>query len=319
MGGVAAVAVRPEYRGRGCARALLRAALAAMRARGEVVSALFPSVIPPYRGLGWELAGTVSYHSVPTRALAALSAPDVAIRRGSAADLVSLRRCYGMVASASPGLLDRDDERWRWILEQRSEDLVYLAGDDGYVMYGHVERPDIGPGVFHLAVRELVAVTEDAFRALWRVLGAPTSPFVPAVTFRGPPHDPLALALPGFEIALERQRLWMLRLVDTAGAIAARGYAPELRAAVPLEIVDGACPANAGRCVLVVEDGSGRLEPGGGGSIRLGVGALASLYSGFASTDALARAGLLTGGSAAERAALDAVFAGAPPWLLDEF
>src|SRR5262245_5339035 len=44
MGGVAAVAVRPEYRGAGCARRLLGSALAAMQGRGEVISALFPNV-----------------------------------------------------------------------------------------------------------------------------------------------------------------------------------------------------------------------------------------------------------------------------------
>jgi Sterol carrier protein domain len=50
-----------------------------------------------------------------------------------------------------------------------------------------------------------------------------------------------------------------------------------------------------------------------------GVGALASLYSGWSSSALLARAGLLAGGSAADRAALDAAFAGPAPWLLDEF
>src|SRR5262245_13254421 len=159
MGGVAAVAVRPEYRGRGCARRLIRAALAAMRARGEVVSALFPSVLPPYRGLGWEFAGTVDHHVVPTRALAAIRPSDVNVRRGGAADLETLRSCYTRVARTGNGLLDRSDARWRWLLERHADDLLYLAGDDGYVLYGHAERPDIGPGVFHLTVSELVAAT----------------------------------------------------------------------------------------------------------------------------------------------------------------
>ena len=44
-----------------------------------------------------------------------------------------------------------------------------------------------------------------------------------------------------------------------------------------------------------------------------------SLYTGWADTAALERAGLLSGGSAEQRAALDAAFAGSPPWMLDEF
>jgi predicted acetyltransferase len=319
MGGVAAVAVRPEYRGRGCARRLLRAGLAAMRTRGEVISALFPSVVPPYRGLGWEFAGVVSYYSAPTRALAVVPASDVSVRRGGAADVEALRRCYTRVARTSSGLLDRTDERWRWTLERRQDDFLFLAGDDGYVIYGHAERPEAGQGVFNLMVSELVAATPEAFRALWRMLGSPTSPFVPTVIFRGAPQDPLSLVLPLPDVSLQRQRLWMLRLVDAPSAIAARGYATGMTATVALEIADDECQSNAGRFVLVVENGCGRLEPGGGGDVRIGVGALASLYSGWASTAALAGAGLLAGGSDAQRAALDVAFAGPTPWLLDEF
>jgi predicted acetyltransferase len=319
MGGVAAVAVRPEYRGRGCARRLVRAGLAAMRARGEVISALFPSVLPLYRGLGWELAGAVNYHAVPTRALSVIPASDVPVRRGGPADLETLRARYARLGRASNGLLDRTDERWRWTLDRHQDDLLFLAGDDGYVVYGHAEHPEAGPGVFHLVAWELVATAPDALRALWRLLGSGRSPFTPTVSFRGAPSDALSLLLPGHDVALQRQRFWMLRLVDVAGAIAARGYPSGVRATVSLEIADAECPPNAGRHVLVVEHGTGRLEPGGAGAIRLGVGALASVYSGWTSSATLARAGLLAGGTDAERTALDAAFAGPTPWLLDEF
>jgi predicted acetyltransferase len=111
----------------------------------------------------------------------------------------------------------------------------------------------------------------------------------------------------------------MLRLVDAPAAIAARGWPADVRAAVALDVDDEACSWNAGRWRLVVEDGAGRLERGGDGAVRLGVGALASLYTGWATTIALARTGLLDGGSAADRAALDRVFAGPVPWMMDEF
>src|SRR4030095_250497 len=51
---------------------------------GEVISTLFPSVVPPYRGLGWEFAGVVTYYWAPTRALAVVPASDVSVRRGGA-------------------------------------------------------------------------------------------------------------------------------------------------------------------------------------------------------------------------------------------
>ena len=52
---------------------------------------------------------------------------------------------------------------------------------------------------------------------------------------------------------------------------------------------------------------------------ELSIGGFASLYTGFASSARLARAGLLSGGSDAQRAALDAAFAGAAPSCQDEF
>jgi hypothetical protein len=51
-----------------------------------------------------------------------------------------------------------------------------------------VGEPDLpGAGRVPLSIWELLAATPEAFRALWRILGAPTSPFVRVVTFRGPP------------------------------------------------------------------------------------------------------------------------------------
>ncbi len=43
MGGLSAVAVAPDARGRGCASRVVHAALRAMRERGEVISSLFPA------------------------------------------------------------------------------------------------------------------------------------------------------------------------------------------------------------------------------------------------------------------------------------
>ena len=57
----------------------------------------------------------------------------------------------------------------------------------------------------------------------------------------------------------------------------------------------------------------------GSGSLRLEIGAFSALYTGWATPATLMRAGLLAGGTDAERAALGAAFAGPTPWMLDEF
>ncbi|GAG49057.1 unnamed protein product, partial [marine sediment metagenome] len=44
-----------------------------------------------------------------------------------------------------------------------------------------------------------------------------------------------------------------------------------------------------------------------------------SLYTGWASSGTLARAGLLEDGSPEQLRALDAAFAGPTPWMMEEF
>jgi predicted acetyltransferase len=108
-------------------------------------------------------------------------------------------------------------------------------------------------------------------------------------------------------------------VVDVAGAVAARGFPAGLSLAVAFELEDALVPENAGAWRLLVEGGRGALERGGAGGPRLDVGGFSSLYTGWSTSAGLARAGRLSGGSAEERARLDAAFAGPTPWMLDEF
>jgi predicted acetyltransferase len=317
MGGLSAVAVRPEHRGRGYGARVIRATLDAMQARGEAISCLFPAVARPYRTFGWEMAGVLTYRAVPARALRAISASEVLVRRASVADLATVRACYTRVARETNGFVDRGDGRWQWIADQLADDFLFVAGEEGYVLYRH-DKPPPELESFRVLVRELVATTPAALRALWGMLGAASS-VVPTVTFRGGPNDTLALLLGAPDVVVVRERVWMLRLVEAAAAIAARGYPSGVRVSIPLEIIDAQCPRNAGRFMLVVEEGRGRLEPGGGGAIRVGIGALSALFTGYAGSAMLGRAGLLDGGTAVERAALDLAFAGPTPWMVDEF
>jgi predicted acetyltransferase len=119
---------------------------------------------------------------------------------------------------------------------------------------------------------------------------------------------------------VEHRSLWMLRLVNAATAIAGRGFPAAVSLTVPLLIADGTRPANSGRLDLTVAGGKGALAPGDPDApapLTLGARGLAALYAGTPLVT-LRQAGLASGGTPEDDAALDAAFA-ATAYMLDSF
>ena len=331
LGGYSPVATAPEHRGRGYGSLVTVAHYEEMRARGEALAGLYPASTPLYRAVGFGLGGVWAEHEVPAERLRGLAAGGLGVtpRRATRDDLPAIYACYARAAPTVDGWLDRPEVWWRRILADPWDDRhVYVVDGDGgpgaggsslagYVAYEHTEAPRWGYG---LKVGDVVAERPDVAAALWALVGS-SSTMAPFVVVKGPPEHPLLLLLPEQEVRQTEALRWMLRLVDAPGAVAARGYPAGLRVAVDLEITgDRHCPWNNGRWRLVVEDGCGRLEPGGGvtgADVRVEPPALASLWSGYSSASALAAAGLLAGAREAAVAALDAAFAGPTPWSLD--
>jgi predicted acetyltransferase len=244
------------------------------------------------------------------------------VRRARRDDLPAIQACYAGHAPRHPGWLDRPDVWWNRILTEQWDDRhVYVVDDDsggaiaGYIVYRQSPDPERVFG-YQINVTELVADEVDVALALWRLVGSSSS-MVDTVTVLGPPEHPLLFLLREQDVRPRMEIRYMLRLVDAAGAIAARGY-PPISATVDLDVTDRHCDWNAGRWQLCVEDGGGRLEKGGSGGVNLSVNAFAALYSGYASAGTLARAGMLRG-SDRECATLDALFSGPTPWLPDFF
>jgi predicted acetyltransferase len=332
MGGLSAVAVAPDWRGRGLARQLLRDALAAMHARGESLSTLYPAATGLYRSLGWELAGSHAFRRIDPADLLALARPAAGRARPMhEADAPALRACYRRLAATSNGCLDRPLPFWERRFESWSDQSRFVyeddrGGIDGYLVYRQVdgEYSHLG-GDFGIAVSEIVANTRDASLGLWRLLGSWSSQ-VDQLVFRGPVEDRRLLLAPEQRATLLAEIRWMIRVVDALGAVAARGFPPGLALEVPLRLRDPVLSGNDATFVLTVQKEQGELtrwrSPGRTRETSvpaLAVEAFASLYSGWARSADLERAGLLTGGSCAQRAALDAAFAGPTPWMLDEF
>jgi predicted acetyltransferase len=324
MAGVAGVKVAPEHRGRGIGRALMTEMLRLVDERGYSLSALYPATMPIYRSLGWELAGAAHQFTVPARSLLMLRAPDeaaggggaahrdVPVRRATPADAATVIKVVGDShrAARAAGPMTRDESTTRQWLGR--EDLYsYLAGDDGFAAY-QWNGDDLRVECVH-------ASTPETLRALWSVIGSHCST-AGNVSGLIAPDDPFWWLTRERDATIVRRAMWMLRVVDAAAAIAARGFPPGASASVPLEIHDQARPANSGRWQLTVAGGSGTLTAGGVSSsspLNLGPRGVAALYAGTP-VATLRLAGLASGGTPETDAILDTAFA-ATPYMVDEF
>lgn len=325
MGGLTSVSVAAHRRGEGLAARVVLPCLEAMRERGQPLSTLFPAATSVYRRLGWELGGATVWRTIEPRRLTGLPRPDgVTVRPAEEGDQQARRACYRRMAQGINGCLDRSEHWWeggRRAAAGHSTFVAEHAGGEleGYLSYRQLDGEYTGlGGDFQLQCRDFVWNTREAAVALLRLLGSWATQ-AERIFLRGGPEDPLLLVLPEQPFRPLAELRWLSRIVDASAAVAERGYAPGLSARVSFELSDPQLPSNTGAWTLAVEQGQGRLEPGGSGGVRLDIGALSSLYTGWASCAELSRAGRLSGGSEADRAALDAVFAGPTPWMLDEF
>ena len=310
MGGVAAVAVHPDARGRGLAARLVGGLDEVMRGQGQHVSTLFPTAVGLYRGLGWEVVGTLDETRLDPALLAVGDPPGVTVRSAGYDDVPALAGLYDALGAASSGLLVRRGPcfpRGAQALLESSVAALAVDGDGqpvGYVTYDRGRG--YGP-TSALRVWELVTTSADATAALLRSLASWRS-VVGTIRWRGP-TAPLALLLPSVLPPPDQAQPWMLRLVDPVAAVAARGFADGLSLEVEVQI-------GGTGWRLAVQDGRAALEP----TTRTGLPSLhprglALLYAGTVDTAGLVRAGLLD----RPEPRLDVAFAGPRPQILDSF
>lgn len=321
MTGVASVSVAPHARRRGVARAMLTAALTVMAEAGSAVSVLYPSSPPVYRASGWEIAGVLAGVRLPTRVL---TRPRVGVLDGvERAEPVDLRpvekgdarvvhALYTASARTSVGPLTRTGPLFD-ARDITDLDGVLLAERDGapagYVSFDRTRDPG-------LTVYDLVGADPAVLTAL---LGSVGSWETVADTVRLRVADPSVLSLVSpVKLPVTWEDMWMARVVDVQKAVVGRGWPAGVHLGADIDLVDPDAPWHAGRWRLEVADGSGTLERGGTGAVRVHIRGLSALFTGFASTTALRAAGLLDG-EPAVAARLDTAFAGQTPWMVDYF
>ncbi len=328
MSGIWGVATLPEHRGAGLATGTVSRLLHEAAERGIPVSALYPATLRPYRGLGYELAGTLTRHEVRLDDLPRGAGGRLQVREyDPPSDLDGVRACYRRAMAGCTGPIDSDDPQW-WperILGRRTPDephrAVVTVGSDGrvegYVSFVTERIQGDLDSTFGLRCRHLVATTIEAYAAQlaylrgFRGLGQ-------AVRFPGPPAEPLAMIVEEQRVRPVWSFRWMLRLLDVPAALRERGYPPATGETI-LAVEDGLLPQNRGPWRVIAEDGVIHVEPAEGARVRpLGVGALAAMFSGHLSPFAAARLGLLEADDPAVPF-LARLFAGPPPFMLDFF
>jgi predicted acetyltransferase len=325
MAGVSYVAVHPLRRRRGVLRALMRAQLDDLHARGIPLAGLGASEAGIYGRFGygpatwassWRLARGAArgladgWHLEMIDAPAArelLPAIHEQARRGQVGDVRTFPGRWHDLAGAPPGtqfLLCRDDG----------------GHPAGYAIY-RMHREERYSAHATVIVDHLIALTSGAYRGLWAHLSDLDLTDQVMASSR-PEHEPLRWALADSRqlvVTSVDDHLW-LRLVDVPAALSRRRYAAE--GSLVLEVADPFCPWNEGRWLLEGGPDGATCRPARDApapSLRLHAAALGSLFLGGTSVTLLASAGSVQGDADAVRQAQLMFATGTDPWCSTKF
>jgi predicted acetyltransferase len=326
--GVTIVGTYPTHRRRGVLRAMMRAQLDDVHARGEPIAALWASEETIYGRFGYGLASWAGEVSIPHEA-DAFAAP---LERRGQVRFVSLDEAkelfppvWAALRARRPGVFSRSETWWqtrrlRIPDEEKANPRRFVALElDGatqaYAIYRTKPGFDDGASTAELEVLEAIGVTPQATGEIWRyLLDVDWIATVSAGLL--PPDHPLFLLLATPRRVRYRMgdALWV-RLVDVGAALSGRAYA--CGGSVVFEVRDEFCPWNGGRWRVAGGVAERTEEPA---ELALDVGALGSAYLGAVSfgqlRDAFRVEELAVG--AVERA--DALFAWRPlPWCPEIF
>ncbi|MFE2879108.1 GNAT family N-acetyltransferase [Streptomyces roseus] len=330
------VTVLPTHRRRGLLTRMMATELAAARERGDVVSTLIAAEYPIYGRYGYGPAASIAEWEID------VSRTGLDPRWSGPADGGRIELVDAAAARAvGPGLHDRlraespgtvtRNARW-WGLATGLEEISSRPYQERFhAVYRTAEGEPTGLAVYGtdahwteakvplntLQVKDLIAVTPEAQRALWHFLCSIDWVLKVRTGYRAP-DDLVAQLLPdprSARIVTASDFLWV-RVLDVVRALGARTYA--VPGVLVLEVTDPGGPA-AGRYRLDAGTGECTLtrEPA---DLRLDASALGALYLGDESAQRLGALGRIAQERPGALALADAVFRTARrPWCPDIF
>jgi predicted acetyltransferase len=307
---IAHVAIQPEFRGGGFAAEILDLSCEDARRDGAILASLFASTRPVYRRAGFNLAGHEMIYEADTSELYKIR-EELRSRRVLLEDARAvLEPIYRAVCSAEFGLLDRHDAHWNAHFNTTtSVPSVFVFGENE----GYAVLDTSSPGM--IEIRDWAAINGATARQILKFVGTFSTVFE-RTRWHGAPQDALVFAMPDKGWRLVHQEEFLIRVLDPASALTARGYVCS-DAELTLVVEGGDRVAHR----ISIRDGRATCAPRAIDDKRvLAVQAshFASLYSGFRSASFLRRAGVADGNPEAVALA-DKVFAGPSPWVAEHF
>ncbi|MBQ1045883.1 GNAT family N-acetyltransferase [Micromonospora sp. C32] len=302
---VTMVGVAPTHRRRGLLTTLMRRQLREVHDAGrEPIAVLWASEGRIYPRFGYGSAAPRYLLSVDTTGLrlpAPTSAEGTLRLDRPDAHRDELARLYEQARADRPGWSRRDERWWTYLLADlkahrggATERRVLLhegpGGLDGYALYRTKDNSSATGPQAETHVGEVVALTPEAYRALWRLL-------LSVDLTRRLSYPIAALDEPLLRLVDEPRQLspqladalWV-RVADVPAALAARRYATDVD--VVIEVTDELLKENTGRWRLVGgPDGAQCTATTAPAALACDVRALGEMYLGGANPSALAAAG----------------------------
>jgi len=233
------MATSPEFRGRGCASALLAAAERKTRREGAVLGLLRASDPDFYRRRGWVVCGRLSCSAASCHQVLghlqpqiACSAPVLAdgvqprlhIRYLRRVELAAMVRLHEQHLRRAYGSFTRTDAAWRWLVNRRGFERLYVAieGSPEIELDGTFS-PIVGyAATKHSRLVELVTAAsrpDAAMRLLTRFCRDALEQDLRDIRVDLPPDDPLhhtLLAAGGTfcQREVERGQAFMVKVLD---------------------------------------------------------------------------------------------------------
>lgn len=302
---VTAVGVHPTYRRQGLLTRMMHRQLRDVREGGvEPIAVLWASEGTIYQRFGYGHAAQRLTFLADRRDVAFLPRFAVAGGRLREESLEDARRdlagLYERARVSRVGWSNRTDAWWSYVLRDRPEHrdgatarhaLLYegAGGPEGYAIWRSKEGWDHGPRG-EVGVREIVALTPEAYTELWRFLFSVDLTSTVRYPFAAIDEPLLHMITEPRTLRAEVSDCLWVRIADLPAALTARRYTTALD--VVLEVDDKLLPENAGRWRLTAAGDSVTCVPSPGpAEIACDVSDLGAAYLGGITLATLAAAG----------------------------